>query len=151
VTDAPSVDPGSDREPGQPDRRQRPTPMVSRYLLWGRRRSAGEERYVDRPGPWVLVAFGLLMLLSIADAYFTLRVIAHGGEEANPVMQAALALGSTGFVILKTAVTFAGAAFLCLHKNWPLGRLCLWIALAGYAALTVYHLAVQASLQPLPR
>ena len=44
------------------------------------------------------------------------------------------------------AVTFAGTAFLCLHKNWPLGRMCFWIAFVGYAALTVYHIVLQIGL-----
>ena len=118
--------------------------MLSRYFLFGKRRSGRREGerdrvYVDRPGPWVFAAFFAVMCLSIADAYFTLAVLAEGGGEANPVMRAALSLGSRGFVILKTGVTFLGTAFLCLHKNWPLGRTCLWIALVGYAILTGYH------------
>ena len=133
------------------DRRVRPTPMLSRYFLFGRRRAGrrdGERDriYVDRPGRWVFAAFLALMLLSVADAYFTLHWLSKGGLEANPVMRAALSLGSRGFVILKTGVTFLGTAFLCLHKNWPLGRLCLWVALAGYAALTAFHLYGHASL-----
>ena len=55
-------------------------------------------------------------------------------------MLAALSLGNRAFVVIKTAVTMLGAAFLCLHKNWPLGRLCLGIALAFYGALTLWHL-----------
>jgi hypothetical protein len=55
-------------------------------------------------------------------------------------MQAALDLGNGPFVIIKTAVTLVGAAFLALHKNWPLGRRCLLVGVLGYAALTVYHL-----------
>jgi hypothetical protein len=122
--------------------------MLSRYFLRGRRRGGADAEfaYVDRPGPWVLVAFVALLVLSVADAWFTLRVLAHGGEEANPVMRQALALGPAAFVVLKTVVTFLGAAFLCLHKNWPLGRACLWIALAGYVVLTGYHLAIQQTL-----
>lgn len=125
--------------------------MISRYLLFGRRaggRRDGEREkvYVDRPGRWVVAAFFAVMLLSVADAYFTLKVLSQGGEEANPVMRAALALGNRGFVILKTGVTFAGTAFLCLHKNWPLGRMCLWIAFVGYAALTAYHIVLQIGL-----
>jgi hypothetical protein len=125
--------------------------MLSRYLLRGRRRGGPGESfvYVDRPGPWVIGAFATLLVLSIADAWFTLRILERGGREANPLMRQALALGTTHFVVLKTAVTFVGAAFLCLHKNWPLGRLCLWIALAGYAALTAYHLVAQAVLATL--
>ena len=125
------------------DRRRRPTPMLSRHLLFGRRRRGrrmGETDrvYVDRPGRWATATFIAVMTLSMADAYFTLNVLAAGGEEANPVMGAALSLGNVAFVILKMALTFLGAAFLCLHKTWPLGRACLWAALLGYTALAAY-------------
>jgi NADH:ubiquinone oxidoreductase subunit 6 (subunit J) len=55
-------------------------------------------------------------------------------------MQAALHLGEEAFILIKTFVTIAAAGFLVLHKNWPLGRLCLALALLGYAALMLYHL-----------
>lgn len=129
-----------------PDRRRRRTPMISRYLFRGRRRSGrrdGERErvYVDRPGGWVLAAFGAVLLLSSVDAYLTLRMIAEGGEEANPVMRLALSLGDGPFVVLKTGVTVVGLALLSLHKTWPLGRACLWVALGGYALVTAIHIA----------
>jgi hypothetical protein len=134
---------------GAPDRRRRPTPVLSRYLFRGRRRGGrrGREQsriYVDRPGPGVVAACVLVVALSVADAYVTLRILAEGGEEVNPLMRAVLALGHGPFVIVKVGLTVAGAAILCLHKNWPLGRVCLGIALGGYALLTAYHLVVQA-------
>src|SRR5262245_45280960 len=128
----------------QPDRRTRPTPMLSRFLFVGRRkggrRDGERERiYVDRPVPWVMSSFVLVALLSVADAYFTLYELSLGATEANPVMRAALSLGNGGFVIVKTVITVVGAAFLGLHKNWAMGRACLWIAIAVYLALTAYH------------
>src|SRR4029079_14157217 len=56
-----------------------------------------------------------------------------------------LSLGTAGFVVVKTVVTLLGGAFLCLHKNWALGRACLWFALAGYGALTAWHVYGQTS------
>lgn len=119
--------------------------MISRYLFVGRRRGGRrdgelEHRYVDRPGPWVLTAFVAICALSVADAVFTLHELAHGATEANPVMRAALRLGDVAFVTLKTVATIVGAAFLGLHKNWRLGRVCLWVAVGGYVVLTVWHL-----------
>ena len=120
--------------------------MVSWYLFFrGRRRGGRREGetqliYVDHPGPWVLAALVTLLLLSIADACFTLYELSRGGSEANPVMRAALELGNGSFIILKTVVTLLGATFLCLHKNWTLGRRCLVVALVGYVVLTAWHL-----------
>lgn len=134
-----------------PDRRLQPTPMISRFLLFGRRRSGRrvgetENIYVDRPGGWVIAAFGALTLLSVADAWFTLFALSKGAVEANPIMLAALSLGTAGFVVVKTVVTILGGAFLCLHKNWALGRLCLWLAIAGYGAITAWHVYGQTTV-----
>jgi hypothetical protein len=118
--------------------------MLTRFLLFGRRRGGRrdgetERIYVDRPGAAIVTAFLLLTVLSIADAFFTLRELTFGAEEANPVMRAALELGNGSFIVIKTLVTLVGAGFLALHKNWPLGRRCLFVAVVGYAMLTVYH------------
>lgn len=119
--------------------------MLSRFLVLGRRRSGRREGetdhvYVDRHGLWMYAAFVALTTLSIFDARFTLHELDLGGTEANPVMRAALELGDTAFVVLKTAATIVGAAFLVLHKTWRLGRACLVLALAAYVGLTVWHL-----------
>ena len=130
------------------DRRRRPTSMFSRWLFRGRRRGGrrdGERDriYVDRPGGWVIAAFVVVVGLSILDAGFTLYLLKRGATEANPIMRAALNLGDSAFVLIKTAVTVLAAGFLMLHKNWPLGRVCLACALVGYSALTLYHLYAQ--------
>jgi hypothetical protein len=127
------------------DRRARPTPMFSRFTMFGRRRGGrrdGEREriYVDRPGRWVMVAFLAVCLLSVADAYLTLYELSWGATEANPVMRAALDLGNGGFVVVKTTMTVLGAAFLGLHKTWRLGRVCLAVAVVGYVLLTGWHL-----------
>lgn len=95
---------------------------------------------MDRVGPWVIAAFATILLLSAVDAYLTLRLIARGGEEANPIMRLALSLGDGSFVVVKTTLTLVGLALLSLHKTWPLGRACLWLAFAGYSVVTALHI-----------
>lgn len=138
------ADRGGERR-GDADRRRQRTRMISPYLFRGRRRSGrrdGEREriYVDRPGGWVIAAFAAILLLSSVDAYLTLRMVAEGGEEANPVMRLALSLGEGSFVVVKTTLTLVGLALLSLHKTWPLGRACLWLAFGGYAAVTAIHI-----------
>ncbi len=133
---------------GGDERRERPTPMMSRWIFRGRRRSGRrdgerEKVYVDRPGSWVIAAFFIVVGLSILDAGFTLYLLKRGATEANPVMRAALHLGDHAFILIKTSMTILAAGFLMLHKNWPLGRVCLALALFGYSALTLYHLYAQ--------
>ena len=130
------------------DRRLHPTPIISRYLFrgrrrGGRRRSEQQRIYVDRPASWVITACVLVVILSIADAYATLRLLSDGGREFNPVMRSVLALGERPFLIVKLVLTFAGAVILCLHHTWSLGKVCLWIALVGYTMLSAYHLVLQ--------
>jgi hypothetical protein len=134
----------TDATPRGPDRRKRPTPMLSHFVLTGHRRSGRREGerdfvYVDRPGLWAAVGFFLIVALSLLDAAFTLALLRRGATEANPLMEAAIRLGAGPFIFIKTVVTALAAGFLCLHKNWPLGRVCTVAAIAGYAALTVYH------------
>lgn len=138
------------------ERRQRPTPMLSRWLFRGRRRGGRREgesdyTYVDRLGPWVFLAFVAIVGLSCLDAWYTLDLLEGGkAEEANPVMRAALHLGDAHFVIIKTAITILAVGFLCLHKNWPLGRVCIALALCGYSLLIVYHLFIQRRAAHIP-
>ena len=141
-------------EPRGPDRRKRPTPMLSRFLFVGRRRGGrrGDEKdyvYVDKPGGWIVAAFVALLVLSLLDAWFTLELLKRGATEANPVMRLALDLGDRAFVLIKTVMTIVAAGFLCLHKNWPLGRACLCLALFGYTTLTAYHLYAQQQVAAL--
>jgi hypothetical protein len=134
--------------PRGPDRRERPTPMLSRWLFIGRRRGGRREGeqdfvYVDRVGGWIVAAFCAVIALSLFDAWFTLDLLKRGATEANPIMRAALDLGDRAFVLIKTSITILAMGFLCLHKNWPLGRVCMGIALMGYSVLTAYHLYAQ--------
>jgi hypothetical protein len=96
---------------------------------------------VDWPGGWVIIAFVAVFALSLLDAYLTLRMLADGhGEEANPLMRLAMSYGEGSFVLLKAALTLSGMALLAVHKNWPLGRICLWLAFVGYAVVTGLHI-----------
>lgn len=138
------------------ERRKQPTRMMSRWLFRGRRRGGRRHgeldyHYVDRLGPWVLCAFIVIVGLSSLDAWYTLDLLAGGNAtEANPVMRAALHLGEAHFVFIKTGITILAVGFLCLHKNWPLGRLCIALALCGYSLLIVYHLFVQERASRIP-
>lgn len=119
--------------------------MLSRYLFVGRRRAGRRDAelrfiYVDRPGRWMAAAFLTVLALSLFDAWATLTLLRQGATEANPVMRAALDLGDRAFVLIKTLMTILAMGFLCLHQNWPLGRVCMGLALMGYTVLTAWHL-----------
>ncbi len=129
------------------DRRRRPTPLLSRYTLFGGRR-LGDRRgggaagsYVDRYSPGLAVSLVAVGVLCALDAVFTLLYLQKNGTEANPIMDALIhATGARTFVVVKCLVTNVGLVVLCAHKNFPLVRAVIGGLLAVYSALFVYHI-----------
>jgi hypothetical protein len=54
-----------------------------------------------------------------------------GSTSTSPRQDARDAHAARQFPIVKLGLTCAGAAILCLHKTWVLGRVFLWIILRG--------------------
>ncbi len=135
-----------------PDRRRRPTPMLSRYTFFGGRRRGvrraedPQEVFVDRYGKGVISAVLALVLLNLADAFFTLLFLAHGGQELNPLVDEVLKFGPEAFILLKTLGIGVCAAFLTLTKNFRAARIGLWVVLSGYSLLLCWHLLLLATL-----
>ena len=135
------------------DRRQKPTPILSRHSLLGGRR-VGDRRiegspnqYVDRYESWLVGALVAISALCAFDAVFTLLYIQKGGSEANPVMAAVIEWGPRPFLILKCVVTNLGLAILCLHKNFRYVKSVICVLLAIYSLLLVYHLWLAAMVK----
>jgi hypothetical protein len=129
-----------------PDRRNRPTPRFSRFTLFGGRRRRGRRNgddrntYVDQ---YSFRMWGLLVwiaAMNVGDSFFTLLHLQGGGIELNPVAALMLETGRTGFVALKSFLITLPLVVLCLHKNFALARLGLWIAAGTYTALLSYHI-----------
>ncbi|MHC4941141.1 MAG: DUF5658 family protein [Planctomycetota bacterium] len=128
------------------DRRERPTPMVSRYWLRGRRRGGrrdGEAAniYVDRYAFSEMFLVVGVLVLSVLDMVLTLVHLSHGGREANPIMASALeAGGETLFIVVKLASTIVGLFVLLVHVRFKRVRPLLTFAFVLYAALFVFHM-----------
>ena len=131
-----------------PDRRVGPTPRISRFsFLGGRRRQFRREEekegsFVDRYSIrlWLLILW--VALMNIGDSYFTLVHLQAGGIELNPIAGALLGTGRAGFVFVKSVLIALALCVLCLHKNFFLARLGLWIAAGSYTMLFAYHLSL---------
>lgn len=141
----------TDRRHG--DRRQRPTPMFSRYTFFGGRRRAArrlEEQdgsYVDQHGTWLFLAVIAIVVLNLLDAWFTLLFLAHGGRELNPLVDELLVRGGPGlFVLFKTLGIGVCVGFLAITKNFRSARIGIGVVLLGYAALLGWHLHLLAWL-----
>lgn len=130
-----------------PDRRNRPTPRLSRFTFVGgrrrdNRRGGNENTFVDQYSfrLWGLLAW--IALMNVADSFFTLIHLQSGGIEMNPFAAMLLETGRTGFVASKSFLITAPLLVLCLHKNFPLARLGLWAAAGTYTVLLGYHVSL---------
>lgn len=137
-------------EPGFVDRRKRPTPMISRYSLFGgRRRGPSDKRsktdtYVDLYGTrivaLVLVFFTLTVFDAVATVYYVDQV---NGTEANPIADWMLRQGRMYFVFAKGVPTLFLVLFVLIHKNFRYGRAAMSVGFGFYLTLAGYHLFLQ--------
>ncbi|MFO0984727.1 MAG: DUF5658 family protein [Planctomycetota bacterium] len=132
------------RAPGV-DRRQRPTPLISRYSLYGGRRHharRGDERetaYVDLYEPRLVLFLLTFFVLTVIDSVSTVAFLQIGGKEINPVAIWMLSKGPRFFVVLKGALTAVLIVFAMMHKNFRHSRYAIGIGFGFYFLLALYH------------
>jgi hypothetical protein len=132
-----------------PDRRQRPTAMLSRYSFVGGRRQAGrrtgevENVYVDVYSLRLVLLLLLFFALTVLDSVSTLVYLGKGGQELNPIAQWLIDQGGMFFVLAKGIVSGLCLLFVMLHKTFRPARVALAIGFAFYFALAGYHLVLQ--------
>ena len=136
-------------KPRGQDRRQRPTPMISRYTFFGGRRRSGrrqgekENVYVDVYSPQLVMLLLVFFSLTVIDSVSTLIYLGKGGRELNPIAQWMIDQGSTFFVVLKGVLSGVCLLFVMLHKNFKPARTALAVGFGFYFLLGVYHLVLQ--------
>jgi hypothetical protein len=108
------------------DRRKQPTPALSRFVLWGQRRTFRREEdkkgggYVDRYGSGLLFLLILSVGLNVLDALFTIMILDSGGYEFNPVVRSVIELIGDGFWVWKFGIVSTVLILLCLHSKFKL-------------------------------
>jgi len=128
-----------------PDRRRYPTPIMSRYTLWGRRMSFRRQKdqaqggYVDRYGSGLLLLLVALLVLNALDAVFTIFILDCGGQEVNPLMGVLIAYCGERFWIGKFLLVATAVLFLCLHSQFPRVKDALWLVTLIYGGLILYQ------------
>lgn len=118
------------------DRRRQPTPIFSRYTLWGRRRvlrrKEDQEKggYVDRYGARLFFSLVLIVGLNILDSFFTMIILDCGGSELNPIVRSAIEVYGGDFWIWKFMIVSVNLVLLCIHSRFCyVNRMILWITL----------------------
>ena len=134
------------------DRRLRPTPIVSRYIFWGRRkgfrRQADRRRggYVDRYHPGLLFFLILISGLNILDSSFTMMILDYGGREVNPIVEAVMNLWGDGFWIWKFAIVSASLVILCLHSKYRMAKTAIVSLSLLYSGVVSYQMILLSAL-----
>ena len=131
----------------QSDRRITPTPVISKYTLYGGQRKIirrdyekGNHIFVDLYSTRLFIAVLVLLLLSGFDAYMTLTLINKGNVyEANPLMAYFLDYGILHFTVAKLIITIASICILCVFKNVRLTRIGLPVAIKIYIVIVAYE------------
>lgn len=110
-----------------------------------RRAGRGEPRYVDYYSGHLMLCTVAILFLSMLDAFFTLDILAKGGEELNWFMAVLIEDSVEKFVGFKLALTSLALILLVIHHNVQLTqrirvRHLKYMILAGYSVLIGYEL-----------
>ncbi|GKS68183.1 hypothetical protein W03_01870 [Nitrosomonas sp. PY1] len=111
----------------------------------GERRLNGKEwSYVDYYPNHLLFCIVAILVLSILDVYFTLNILARGGEELNWFMLVVIEESIEKFISVKLALTGLALVFLTIHHNVKYFqklrvRHIIYIVLTGYVVLIGYE------------
>ena len=108
------------------------------------RRGDGAEGLLDWHEPHLLFLAIMILLMSVVDAFLTLTLIAHGAEEANPIMAYLLERTPRLFAAGKMALTGAAIVVLVALARERLFRVIRCSAIIhwcmlGYVALLIYE------------
>ncbi len=103
--------------------------------------------YSDFYENWLFVLIVSIVLLSVTDAALTLRILANGGRELNPVMAVILDHGPLAFFFVKYGLTCVGLLMCVLHIRHRLLRLIpmssvLSMIFGGYLVLVTYEVSI---------
>jgi hypothetical protein len=139
-----SAIPGSAAERrGQPDRRAR----FWWSILYGgfrprrrrpsRRDTDGRFQSLDWHDSHLLAVSIGILLLSVADAFMTITLLAGGAVEVNPVMAAVVHRSAEVFALVKLAMTGMGVMLLVTLARYRFMRV-IRVDVAMYCLLVVY-------------
>lgn len=130
------------------DRRKKPTPALSWYTFFGRRRRFRRKSdqlkggYVDRYSSKLFFFLVLILGLNILDVVFTMMILDNKGWEFNPFVQSVMNIHGDGFWIWKFAIVSASLALLCLHSKFrPVKQIIVGLSLI-YLLTIAYQLFV---------
>lgn len=130
------------------DRRSKPTPLLSKYVLWGRRshfrRKEDQQRggYVDRYSTGLLFLFTLIIGLNVLDALLTMGILDLGGHEVNPVVDSVMSVYGNKFWIWKFGIVSFSTTLLCIHIKFRFVKALTFGIAFIYIGVILYQLVL---------
>lgn len=129
------------------DRRNRPTPLLSRFAITGGRRKSVRRKhdkrkhiFLDKYDTRLLIAILTLLIMSVIDGFLTLLLVSENIIiEANPFMAFWLGYGYMPFYWVKYALTAVSLFIFCVLKHFPFTNIALAFSIAIYASVVLYQ------------
>ena len=152
-----SNEPDASSEAPQASRERRVTTVDRRALTWrtflmsgfsprrrGGRRAGEHEHLVDYHEPYLLLLAVAMLILSVCDAFLTVKLLADGAEEANPLLAFVLNEHPRLFAVAKMALTGLGVVLLVALARTKLFKLvraamALQLLVLAYFTLVAYE------------
>ncbi len=128
------------------ERRERPTPLFSKFTFLGRRttfrRKVDQQRggYVDRYSSKLFFFLILIVGLNILDALFTMMILDSGGWEVNPFVGAVITLCGDKFWVWKFTIVSVSLIVLCLHSRFRFVKEVIWGIALIYVGIVLHQL-----------
>ncbi len=130
------------------DRRKKPTPALSWYTFFGRRREfrrkSDQEKggYVDCYSSNLFLFLVLILGLNVLDVLFTMIILDNKGWELNPIVQSVINIHGDRFWIWKFAIVSLSLTLLCLHSKFrPVKQIIMGLSFI-YLLTILYQLFV---------
>jgi hypothetical protein len=128
------------------DRRKQPTPGLSRFSFFGRRKAFRREAdrqkggYIDRYSTGLFLLLLLIVSLNILDALLTIMILDRGGWEVNPFVRSAIELFGERFWAWKFTIVSVVLILLCIHSKFKPIKTVIVTTGFIYASVVLYQI-----------
>jgi len=127
------------------DRRRQPTPGLSRYTFFGRRRRFRRKSdqknggYVDRYSSKLFFFLILILGLNVLDVLLTVMILDSKGWEWNPIVRSVIEAHGDRFWIWKFSIVSVSLILLCLHSKFKPVRTIIVALCSIYLLVILYQ------------
>jgi hypothetical protein len=128
------------------DRRKQPTPGLSRYSFFGRRRmfrrksDEAKGGYIDRYSSTLFFFVILILGLNVLDVLLTVMILDLKGWELNPIARSVIDIHGDKFWIWKFGIVSVSLVLLCLHSKFKPVRAVIVALSSIYVLVVIYQI-----------